>query len=360
MTTTNPTISENDNVHDIDISPQAVVEWIGEDGQAQHLSNPDPARRNITCDIRLDSSSHAAFFRLRIPIVSKRQKKATCAFVFIPPERIIDLTYDESNLSDTATKKLGNSTTCLRFGLDDPATLVVPRGPLALKQSSEDVLETLRSLTRQTSFAIYTPSTALSRAALRYLCTAASNKGLKSIPGLDDMTSLYGGQGGKTAGTLTTPAGSPPSYDELGPSPPPPQTFHNIKKRRRESNPQQAEREDNVQLLERICAKMMEDKAAELRASHRQDLEQVEARITDRMEQLFEKQQQWLEGRLDVLDKRVQGVVDETNDVIIEEIEAKTSMFKEDLEDFIRGEMMSAEESIKNDLSGASVSLQFD
>lgn len=198
----------------------AAVTW---DGCAQPLSD-------VTCDIRRYASPNTAFIKLRATVALKAPAPAkTSIFLFVHPERIQAVGLDESpepTSQEAVKKKLGQNTYCLRFTLDRPAALVGPAGPehMAPKnKSSGETLNHLRSLARETKFAVYLPAKVVTKARLLSLCEAASSHELKSITWQADMSCLYGGKGGWLINDAPeAPSANPPSYDELEPGPPMP------------------------------------------------------------------------------------------------------------------------------------------
>lgn len=211
----------------------AVVEWTCADGQTRYLSHPDPACQ-VTCDIRFDASTKSAFFKLRVPVVLKALPRSkTSVFLFIHPERIHSLALGEGNDALQAVqKKLRTNTVGLRFRLNKPAVAVVPLVSLVPKKKVfGTALDLLQALAQETEFTVYLPNKLLSKTRFQDLCSAASNAGLRSITRDADVSSLYGGKGGKAieSGSFNPSAPeeeplaeSPPSYDELALTPPPP------------------------------------------------------------------------------------------------------------------------------------------
>lgn len=212
----------------IDISTPAVVAW----GLSDHLSD-------VTFDARRLDSINEAFFKLRSTVTLKASAPTkTPFFVFIPPERIKLLQVDglgmagpeRDNHADAARKNLGTDTVCLRFVLAKSADLVGPKtADLTPKnKASGAVLDSLRSLACQVSFAVYFARNVLSQSRLSALCKSASDAGLKSIGRQADVASLYWGKGGQViirrdaSDDLASTASwnSPPSYTDLEPGPP--------------------------------------------------------------------------------------------------------------------------------------------
>lgn len=212
----------------VDISTPAVVAWATSDTTLE-----------VTFDARrLDSTD--AFFKLRRTVTLKTAPSTkTPLFVFIPPEQIDRLELVEcataepsgaSSHDDEARKKLGSDLVCLRFSLRKPVALIGPEDlDLTPKNKASGViLDSLRSLAHHDGLTVYFARNVASQARLKSLCEAASNGSLRSILRQADLTSLYRGKGGHVIITETdapvaasNQPDSPPSYDELGPGPPP-------------------------------------------------------------------------------------------------------------------------------------------
>lgn len=217
------------SISNIDISTPAVVVW-----------NSSDTLLEVTFDARRLDLTNDAFFKLRRTVTLKAAASTkTPFFIFIHPERIqllevVELaaaTPEVASRGEEARRKLGSDAVCLRLVLTRSADLVGPKGlDLTPKnKASGEVLDSLRCLARQDNFAIYFPRSVISQARLTALCEAANNGILKSIARQAELTSLYRGKGGQVvveaetavAGSGSTEPDSPPSYDELGPGPPP-------------------------------------------------------------------------------------------------------------------------------------------
>lgn len=224
------------DIEDVHISgAPAVVTWIDEeDGQkTKYLCHS--THDHVTLHVHHDATSNTAFFQLRANVAIKAKRDKTHIFISIRPERIQSITVVDDHEHE-ASAKLGTSTYGLEFKLARPPALIVPKGDLTPKQKgSRLVLDSLRALAGQTSFAVHLATTTLAKDQLVSLCEVASSGMLQSMPKLLDVASLYGGKGGSVIehesvnsveeGFAAAPAGaqveSPPSYDEIGSSPHP-------------------------------------------------------------------------------------------------------------------------------------------
>lgn len=140
-------------------------------------------------------------------------------YIHIHPERIRLLSVDP----DPTEKMLGAETLLLRFDLDRPPALIVPKTPCEAKnRSAKEVMDACHGLAAQTTFAIYvnSPRKKLSVKRIRELCAAATGAGLASLAVHASTASLYQGKGGQVieGDTLAGPAHDHPVTDE-----PPPQ-----------------------------------------------------------------------------------------------------------------------------------------
>lgn len=208
----------------------AVVEWVAADGSAQFLCSdtPDVSRR-LTCHIHVDATSRAASFRLQMPVGLKAYPNAKTPFYFyIPAGRIESLAYElPEKVPDAAKRDLDGTTSCLQFTLTGHGDLVVPPGSLVPSgRKHGEKMDLFKFLARQTRVNIYLKRRALSEDVLRSLCDAIAQRSLKSIDTASALAGLYKGAGGRVfeeepVVTSAAPVpSSPPSYDELAPTPP--------------------------------------------------------------------------------------------------------------------------------------------
>lgn len=375
-TTLKKDLTSSDDVN-VSTAP-AVVAW---DGFAQPLTD-------VTCDIRRYALANTAFIKLRAGIALKTPAPAkTTIFLFVHPERIRTLILDEtpeSTSQDAVKKKLGQNTYCLRFILERPGALVGPASAeniIPKNKSSGELIHHLRSLARETKFAVYLPAKVVTKARLLSLCEAASSDGLKSIPWQADMTCLYGGKGGRLIeDNSEDPSANPPSYDELEPGPPMPPTSHGkpcaiflrtlqrahdsvgsssqgpSKKRRRESGGSDAPPTD-MSTMEAMCRKIMYEMKAELKQDMSDRLQQLETTIMERLEERLAEESARIEEHVD---QQLLEVREETTDEIGSRIEDEYYGVRVRLEDFVKDEVQDAEERIIHHIeSSATVSLQF-
>lgn len=312
---------------DIDVSKAPiVVSWTGDDDQAQSLSHSPLTHDHVTFDAHFDAESHTAFFKITANLAFKGKRSRSNIFLFIHPERIRSLEFvEQDDWSASASKILGTSTCSLHFVLVEPPALVVPKDDYVPKgETARTTLQTLQALSQVTRFRVDLPSNVLAKPRLLALCEKASSSGsLTTLPGAANLAKLYGGKGGqviKSGQPVTTevrsggePSGSaerasqpatphgypqekepahsgtaaaefPPSYDDLGHSPPayPPPS----NKRRRLDSP-----EDTSQpglKIEEIC---------------RQGFSEIGRRLDH-----IEKQLSTLGSRLDRVEQRMSSM----------------------------------------------------
>ncbi|KAI1250425.1 hypothetical protein MGN70_007478 [Eutypa lata] len=339
---------------DIDVTAQpAVVSWQDSNGQQQSLSQ-------LNLDLHYNVRSNKAFFKLRAAVALKAHPRSrkTNVFLFIHPERIRAVALDESPNAAEA-KTLGADAICLRFELNRAPALVVPKDSLAPRnQPSGDLLDSLRALAKQTTFAVYSsiPCRTLSRQRLLSLCEAASRDGLSSLAAHSNTTSLYAGIGGRvieggslgdsTAAVvsqergpaLDIPAENPPSYDELPPRTQPP--VEPSLKRRRLSSPEPIRSLDR-KYIEDICAQMIDNRLSDLRRDVTKQIQDLETRVMDYVDENISHQRK-----------------DMTEDIGAK-IEDEYYGLKLDLQGYVREEVEEAEGRIMDQLGSASLSLQF-
>lgn len=407
------TLGSSTSDHDINISTPAVVTW----GATSSVAD-------VTFDARHIPSAREAFFKLRASVQLKANTPTkTHLFFFVHPEYIHSIELDRVGPPpETVRRKLGRDTACLRFTLKKSADLIGPKNfDLTPKnKTSGEMLDSLRCLARQETFSVHFSHKLLSQARLLSLCAAGSGASCKSIARQADLTSLYRGTGGRIVSHLSPPEdiveapavpSSPPSYDELGPSPPLapldaatgetscggfpldalfPQTdkcasdFASKKRRRTSSSDDVASSSVHGVLdVEQICRKIFEMQKAEmLRAMEAQQdklydrlLADIKPYISQRLVDLETRLLEHVDERLgkeaeeytEHLEQRLEEVVDEVNDAmrsrvsdVDDKVEDEFYGLRDRLEGFVRDEVADAEERIVEHLeSSASISLTF-
>lgn len=280
---------ESTHDDDIDVSKAPiVVSWTDDEDQAQSLSHSPLTHDHVTLDIHLDAESHTAFFKITANLALKGKRTRSNIFLFIPPERIRSLDFvEQDGKSVSASNILGTRTYSLQFVLIEPPALVVPKDDYVPKgETARKTLEALQALARVTRLRVDLPSNALAEQRLLALCAKASSSGaLKTMSGVANLAKLYGGKGGqivaskqsetapvrgessasaekaplaaaphqhprgKDAAPSEAPAEFPPSYDDLGHSPP---SYPPSSKRRRLDSGSQATSQAGLK-IEEIC-----------------------------------------------------------------------------------------------------------
>lgn len=218
--------------HDsIEVSTPAGVAW----DSTNFLSG-------VTFDLRHDATSNDTVLKLRATVVLKADAPSkTALFLHVQPECITSLVLEDVVDEEIAAqqvearRRLGSDLACLRFTLTRPPDLIGPKQCVLTpkNKASGDVLDLLRSLAHQPHFAIYFSQKLVPKWRLALLCELASTRVLRTNARQADVSSLYRGKGGAvivvpqipSAATAqhdaVPPQGSPPSYNELDPSPPP-------------------------------------------------------------------------------------------------------------------------------------------
>lgn len=270
------TTASIDSAHDDDIDVSRapiVVSWTGDDDQAHSLSHSPLTHDHVAFDIHFNSESHTAFFKITANLAFKGKRSRSNIFLFIHPERVRSLDFvEQDDRSVSASKILNTSTYSLHFVLAEPLALVVPKDDYVPKgETARHTLEALQALSRVTRFRVDLPSNTLAKPRLLALCERiSSDESLKTMPGVANLAKLYGGKGAQVIGSgqpgttesptggeafgsaervstarplekdpapsRTTAAEYPPSYDDLGHSPPSYPTPSN--KRRRLDSPE--------------------------------------------------------------------------------------------------------------------------
>lgn len=358
MSSDDPATSE-----DIDLTSQpAVVQWQGANAQPLVLSD-------LHFDIHYNVASDKAFFKIWAKVALKASRnQLKRVFFLIQPERIESLTCQD-NLD--VKYGLGPTTLCLRFVLNNAATLVGPKVDLAPRnKSSGDKLDALRLLSSQLSFNVYVnpPTRVLPRTQISSLCTLVSQHRLRSIMDHANVGRLYAGQGGyvieasaqiqestrvspdvvdEDATTASMPS-SPPSYDDLPPPPPAvePQAGPSKKRRREESAEDQAIESGAMtmsrKMMEEICAQMIDSRLAGLKCDMARQLEDLEGRLMDHIQ--------------DRIDEVREDARQETGATIDDEFYG----VKAELQDYVDDEFKQMEERFVERINSAKVSLEIE
>lgn len=213
-----------------------VIQWSKHDGQPCFLSSIDSESLEagqVTFDCHFRPSSSTASFRLRAPMLLKGLgRKITPFFLFIAPERVQSLVYEDANkthLPDNVKLMGDGDVVALRFKLGHACDLVVPpqSSLVPKKKVFWDVFDSLRLLSQEVDFVAYLRLGDLpSQDYLISFCEAVTAGKLATSTAHADIARLYDGKGGKVLGGEDLPAAapvdSPPSYEHLGPPPPAP------------------------------------------------------------------------------------------------------------------------------------------
>lgn len=385
--------SSDKNIHFS--SAYAVAEWqCTKSDASQHLVHPDPSC-NVTFAVRLDVATKSASFKLRVPVALKAQRTKPSVFLSIPPAHILSLSSNgDSPVPQVVRSKLNTHVTSLSFKLSKAPVVITPSISLTPKNKrSGDLLEMLQSLAQCTAFIIYIPSRYISKKKLDVLCRLVNDETiLNAHPQDADLSSLYGGNGARTfdggefrldAPTSVSlmenhPAESPPSYDELAPTPPPPLLPQSVEKdsavdagtpwkRRRveEANAPRLDEEGISEivnaLFERKESELREQILAETQRSLASRLQELESRLTatlqSQMDARVQELREELRGEMDALGERLDllpdEVLDEADDAMELKLEDRIMDIRDELRSYVTEELKEVEGRIKDDLSGA-------
>ncbi|KAL2285937.1 hypothetical protein FJTKL_07429 [Diaporthe vaccinii] len=338
----------------------------------------------------LHTSSNEAFFKLRIPL-SLRDKPKTFIYLFIWPQQICSLTKEEFTVPDsiarTSDRFTSRGTACLRFKLDKPAVLVVPKTCSLTPDTESDrqIIAYAQALAGQIELAICIPQDLIPSRLSHILKEEWLGDSWTASLEHTGLDRLYGGSGGSIHADDT----ELPSYDEVS-QVEPPRVSGILGKRRRMSG--EGCVEENETHLERICARLLEKQKADLlgRISEEsretknwvgEQLKNIERQCQGHLDQRIAELEQSYQARflaLDSLlrnldkacqdqhgklDKQVEDLEQCIDDrVWVEVNELRTSVYEDfdDLrrehEEFIRDETSNAVGDLKLALSDAEVS----
>ncbi|ROW10423.1 hypothetical protein VMCG_01808 [Cytospora schulzeri] len=409
----------------------AVVTWIGAAGQTNHLyrRDEDPSFQ-VALDIKYnglqEQSGCVGLFRLRVPVHLKASPyEKTALLLYIRPERIASLLFQQSDdpelpaaQADDADAvvqaKLGSQPACLRFVLSSFADMVAPSDvPLvpAKQKPHGEQLDLLMDLAQSISFSIYFKAQDVeSLSLLRDLADVITDpaRGVQSHFELDDMASLYSGRGGMIVGGPQLAASGPgsvpplpPAYDNVG-APPPmapldqepvagPSTSSKSRKRRRDSDMDEASRGPNVEAMVENMYRDFHQELNALRQSREEDrafmmefvgtgIQTLRSDIMTEIQNTKTQMIQYIDRCTDELDHRLTDVereVEDTNDridvqvddAVISykvEVEDEKDVFKSEMREFVTEQLdkvheravEEVEESVMDRLNGARVSVE--
>ncbi|GME35378.1 uncharacterized protein LTHEOB_1228 [Neofusicoccum parvum] len=419
----------------------AFVEWTcARQSTTRYLGDryPERACRVALC-IRFDPPRHAASFKLRVPVSLKALGKRANLYLLLHPERVSHL--ELLNADDSAASSIPEpvrstfvqnnqssasapgSIVGLRFQLKQPAAVVVPAVPSLAPgtKTSGHILELVESLANATAMTLYLPrqqqcdtSPPLVRQ-LERLGALVRDGRLGPIGGELDVASLYVGRGGEAiegpdfgarrrggggvqdggsacgGGRRYVPAESPPSYDELGPSPPPVPRPLKAPEKQWPSDDGACTGEEEVARSSSSSSSIRDELALlrkeildEVRRETDGKLQQVEARLVERLEERLEEAGRTFDARMEErlgehaqemrremeeqLDCVRQEAWDQDEDVKHEldemmqcRLEEHLMIAKDELRDYVVEELKTVEDTIKRDISAAAnVSIVFD
>ncbi|GME26906.1 uncharacterized protein LTHEOB_1228 [Neofusicoccum parvum] len=289
----------------------------------------------------------------------------------------------------------------LRFQLKRASALVVPTD-FAVVQSNEvaaSVFQSLSSLSTQTAFTVYYAHRSEPEASMATLCHLARIGRLKSTADDYSLERLYHGRGGtpypfpeRRGDADADPIGvdSPPSYDEIGLSPPPPQAAESSKRARGSESPmpsavkkpkpsgaarmnqfeqQLAAMGARVASLEQARGASAPAAAAPTVESLRADLERVVAERCDAgvrrlRAELVEEMERRVEERVDELaDERIDARLEELKDELAGEVDERVDDrlldLKCDAQEFVREQLEDVEAQLKSKIAQAQVTIEF-
>ncbi|KAK8159693.1 hypothetical protein IWX90DRAFT_480276 [Phyllosticta citrichinensis] len=390
--------SSDENIHFS--GAYAVAEWhCTKSDASQHLVHPDPSC-NVTFAVRLDVATNSASFKLRVPVALKAQRTKASVYLSIAPAHILSLSSNgDGPVPQVVRAKLNTHVTSLSFKLSKAPLVITPSISLTPKnKSSGDVLEMLQSLAQCTAFTIYIPSRYISKKKLDVLCRSVNDETILNAHLQDaDLSSLYGGNGARTfdggefrfdAPTSVSllenhPAESPPSYDELAPTPPRllPQFVEKDSavnagtpsKRRRveEANAPHMD-EDRISeifgtLFKRKESELRGQILAETQRSLASRLQELESRLTatlqSQMDARVQELREELRSEMDALGERLdllpEEMLSEADDAVELKLGDRIMDIRDELRSYVTEELKDVEGRVKDDLSGASISLQF-
>ncbi|KAH7002703.1 hypothetical protein B0J12DRAFT_747733 [Macrophomina phaseolina] len=394
-----PTSSTPD--HTIPYVP-AVASWYCSAQESQNLlgygSPTATTRAHFELSLGTSDENKASFrFRLLVDLRALKGKRVH-VFFCIPPDRILDIQGHTDNVPNSIRTGLlfakeqvsSNSIVSMRFCLSSPGTVILPRvSDLApSSQSAGRVLELLESLVRSTEFTIFfkEKSNTLRDKVLETFCRRDWTSTVERVL---DVETLYAGHGAKTVqaadfslSAREVPVESPPSYDELAPTPPPAHGSSSPpRKKLRQAPPTDSVKQPLAPHddLERTLAEMSARLSQQFRKEMHENLDRLETRVKADMETRMKaametrmradmaehvvRIERLVEERLVQLKEETSDDIDLAQDQTRDEVEVslddRMTLIKDEVMDYVRDEIRDVEDRIRRDLSQATVSFEF-
>ncbi|KUI74505.1 hypothetical protein VM1G_10103 [Cytospora mali] len=353
---------------------EAVVTWTGTHGQTHCLSRRDnEPPTQVALDIKYKEiqgqSGYIGLFRLLVLVSFKASPlDKTPLFLYIRPERVVSLECLQSS-DAIVDAKLGprhSQHVCLRFNLNRPADMVAPSGvplvPLRHRPHGQR-MDLLMSLAQTTSFSISLDAHDLgSTSLLREFVDAIGDPATDvQSTEVDDISSLYSGQGGRILDDAELSASvplaippSPPLYGNIE-APPPlaplepehaagPSSSSKSRKRRRDSDIDEASTSPSVEsMVETIYHRLHHDMKGTLQQSRNEDrafmtdlVEKAKSEIMAEIEKQKTEIKQYVDRCTDELDYRLADVereVEDTNDRVDVQVDDAVVSYKIEVEE---------------------------
>ncbi|KAI0447035.1 hypothetical protein F4803DRAFT_558975 [Xylaria telfairii] len=256
----------------------------------------------ITLDIHFSAVSRTALFRLKAPLGIKAfANKKTPLFLYISGDRISSLVQDVLDAApEVVREKLGAVPSRLQLSLSSPADML---------------------LAQETSLSVYLAPPSLSEAFLQPLCNAVASRTLKPIDSAAALRSLYRGLGGKIL------EGAPLKTEA--------DVMATCKK-----------------MVDNMMAQFRQEERAyyssqlqQVRASYSEDLQTIKTEIMEYVDKRLSDLEDTLHSEEDV-DNQISQHVASFDDLVDVKIEDRVTGIRIELEEFVEGEVIAAEERV--------------
>lgn len=345
-------------VESFSVSAPVIAEW--HDSQVQYLGSRS---HQLDLEAQIDGHEREASLRLRVLLALKGFPNQKYVYLLVYPEHVLSIRLHGNDIPEPVRDAFIRNKSCtsadgivgLHFSLKQPAAVVGPSDTNVQPKtsSSGNVLDSLHSLARATVFAFYVPSRSIPDNQLRALCDLSDGT-FRLFSG--KFKSLYGGKGATVIGQHGIDDESPPSYDELAPSSPPPRSCPSCRgepaAKKRKSSTRTAESHDD-----------------DWRTAFEQGLERLEKRFVERLDErlaettkcILEQFEEHLETRLgdirtEILDEaheRLEEAKDEMDDLLLVRLDDRMLDVKEEMRESVKEELQTVEETIRADLRNA-------
>ncbi|KAF2092197.1 hypothetical protein K490DRAFT_61639 [Saccharata proteae CBS 121410] len=263
-------------------SVAAVLEWRSPDDQAAQYIGSRGASGScrVALDVGVDATHKKFKLDLRVPIDIKGLSKSTNIHILVQPEHITSLLCERSSMASAPHRvrttfvqrkesASNRSLIIMTCETKRAITLIGPSKQFDMTPSTrktKEILDKVQTfLNDTTTFKIYTSGEVFLDEQLQSMSRLATNSTSDMLP----LKRMYGGRSGRILAKEdfdTSPPYDPPSYDEIGPTPSPPEKRGKRKQNVAGLSSAPILSEKRVKLTDQLELESLKDEVAMLRS----------------------------------------------------------------------------------------------